>query len=297
MSDKLVRAIACDGMVKAVAVSTKDIVERARQIHKTLPVVTAALGRTLSAASMMGNMLKEKDASITINIKGEGPVGSIMVVSDSQGNVRGRVTNPFVDLPLRPDGKLDVGGAVGFPGQLTVIKDLNLKEPYVGTVPILSGEIAEDIALYFAESEQIPSAVALGVLVDVDQSVLAAGGYILQLMPGADEGLITRLEENVKKTGAVTDILRTGKTPRELLELVLDGFSPEFFPEEDIEYRCYCSRERVETVLMSIGADELEHMAEEDKSAEVTCQFCDIVYNFTKADLLQLAERVREKKK
>ena len=192
MSDQLIRAISKDGLVKAVAVSTRDLTERARQIHKTLPVATAALGRTLAAASMMGNALKEDGASVTLQIKGGGPLGTILAVSDNQGNVRGTVDNPAVDLPLRPDGKLDVGAAVGRDGTLTVIRDLNMKEPYVGSVGLLGGEIAEDLAAYFVESEQIPTACGLGVLVDRDQSVLTAGGYLIQLLPGAGEDTITQ---------------------------------------------------------------------------------------------------------
>ena len=194
MSDQLIRAISSDGRVKAVAVSTRDLTERARQIHKTLPVATAALGRALAAASMMGNALKEDGASVTLQIKGGGPLGTLLAVSDNQGNVRGTVDDPQVDLPLRPDGKLDVGAAVGQDGTLTVIRDLNMKEPYVGSVGLLGGEIAEDLAAYFVESEQIPTACGLGVLVDRDQSVLAAGGYLIQLLPGAGEDTIAKVE-------------------------------------------------------------------------------------------------------
>ena len=204
MSDKLVRAISKDGMVKAVAVSTRELTERARQIHKTLPVGTAALGRTLAAASMMGNALKSEGSSLTLQIKGDGPLGKILAVSDNEGNVRGTVDNPAVDIPLRSDGKLDVGGAVGMDGTLTVIRDLNMKEPYVGSVGLLGGEIAEDLAAYFVESEQIPTACGLGVLVDRDQSVLTAGGYLIQLLPGAGEDIITMVEGGIYAAGPVT---------------------------------------------------------------------------------------------
>lgn len=281
MQDQIIRAVACGGQVSAIAISSKNIVERARQIHTTLPVATAALGRSLSAASMMGHMLKMDGASLTLRINGGGPLGSITAVSDSSGNVRGLVRNPHIILPLRPDGKLDVGRAVGRCGELTVIKDLGLKEPYVGSVPILSGEIAEDITLYFAESEQIPTACALGVLVGVDQSVTAAGGYILQLMPGADESLIELLEGNVKKAGSATDILSLEASPELLLRAVLDDLEPRFFEPEQVQYRCYCSRQRVEQALISIGIDELEAMLEQDRKAEITCQFCDNVYSFS----------------
>ena len=211
--DKLVRAITSDGMVQAVAVSTRDLTERARNIHTTLPVGTAALGRALAAASMMGNALKEPDASLTLQIKGGGPLGTVLAVSDSMGNVRGYVQQPHVDLPLRPDGKLDVGSAVGFDGTLTVIKDLCMKEPYVGSVQLLGGEIAEDLAAYFVESEQIPTACALGVLVDRDQSVKVAGGYIIQLLPGAGEDIITMVEGGVLATGPVTKLLEENDDP------------------------------------------------------------------------------------
>ena len=221
--DRLVRAITTDGMVQAVAVSTRDLTERARNIHTTLPVATAALGRALAAASMMGNALKVEDASLTLQIKGGGPLGTVLTVSDAQGNVRGYVQQPHVNLPLRPDGKLDVGSAVGRDGSLTVIKDLNLKEPYVGTVPLVSGEIAEDITSYFAESEQIPTACALGVLVDVDQSVLCAGGYLIQLLPGADDAAISAIERGIEQVGPVTEALRGGLDARGLVEQVLSG--------------------------------------------------------------------------
>ena len=202
MSDQLIRAISKDGHIKATAVSTRALTERARQIHKALPVATAALGRTLAAVSMMGNALKEDGASVTLQIKGGGPLGTLLAVSDNQGNVRGTVDNPVVDLPLRPDGKLDVGAAVGHEGTLTVIRDLNMKEPYVGSVGLLGGEIAEDLAAYFVESEQIPTACGLGVLVDRDQSVLAAGGYLIQLLPGAGEDVIAKVEGSLSLVGS-----------------------------------------------------------------------------------------------
>ena len=214
--DKLVRAITAGGMVQAVAVSTRDLTERARNIQKSLPVATAALGRALAAASMMGNALKDPRASLTLQIRGGGPLGTILAVSDAAGNVRGYVQNPQTDLPLRPDGKLDVGGAVGSEGTLTVIKDLGMKEPYTGSVGLLGGEIAEDLAAYFVESEQIPTACALGVLVDRDQSVRAAGGYIIQLLPGAGEDVIARVEGGVMAAGPVTGLLERESSPEAL---------------------------------------------------------------------------------
>ena len=290
--DRLVRAITADGMVQAVAVTTRELTERARQIHRTLPVGTAALGRTLAAASMMGNALKDSGASVTLQIKGGGPLGMVLAVSDNEGNVRGYVTNPHVDLPLRPDGKLDVGAAVGGEGTLTVIKDLNMKEPYIGSVELLGGEIAEDVAAYFVESEQIPTACALGVLVDRDQSVKAAGGYIIQLLPGASEDVIGRVEGGVLAAGPVTRLLERDGDPEHLLQAVLSDFTLETLETTPIAYRCTCSRERVERALVSLGAQELRDMAAKQGGCELTCQFCDTVHTFTAAELQALAERL-----
>ena len=288
--DKLVRAITADGMVKAVAVSTRDLTERARNIHTTLPVATAALGRTLAAASMMGNALKDPKASLTLQIKGGGPLGTVLAVSDSEGNVRGYVQDPHVDIPLRPDGKLDVGGAVGLDGNLVVIKDLGMKEPYVGSVALLGGEIAEDLAAYFVESEQIPTACALGVLVNRDQSVKVAGGYIIQLLPGASEDIITMVEGGVLAAGPVTALLEQNDDPEALLRTVLSDFDVEILETTPIEYRCYCSRERVERALISLGREELEGILAEQGGCELTCQFCDTIHTFTGEQLQQLID-------
>ena len=294
MSDQLVRAITSDGMVKAVAVSTRDLTERARNIHKTLPVATAALGRTLAAASMLGNALKEQQGSVTLQIKGGGPLGSILAVSDCEGNVRGYVQNPQVDLPLRSDGKLNVGAAVGGNGTLTVMRDLGLKEPYIGSVELLSGEIAEDLAAYFVESEQIPTACALGVLVDRDQSVRAAGGYLIQLLPGAGEDVISRVEQGVLAAGQVTGLLDKNPDPETMLKTVLSDFDLEILETSPIEYRCYCSRERVTRALISLGADQLEKIIREQGGAELTCQFCDRVHRFTAQELQALVDGIRK---
>lgn len=283
--DQIVRVIAKDAPVKAMAITGRALVERARQIHKTLPVVTAALGRSLMACSMMGDQLKGEGASVTLRIKGDGPMGSLTTVSDAQGNVRGFVQNPAVVLPLKPDGKLDVGGAVG-KGTLTVIKDLEMKEPYVGMVPLQTGEIAEDVTAYFAVSEQIPTACALGVLVDKDQSVLRAGGYLIQLLPGASEEDIEKVEEGVAKLGAVTAaLMREGMDAETLLRQVLPGFELETLERHTVEYKCYCSRERVVKALVSLGPDELRALIEEQGKAELTCQFCDAVYEFSREEL------------
>ena len=285
MSDRLVRAISKDGVVKAVAVSTRDLTERARQIHKTLPVGTAALGRTLAAASMMGNALKSSGSSLTLQIKGDGPLGKILAVSDNEGNVRGTIDNPAVDIPLRSDGKLDVGTAVGMDGMLTVIRDLNMKEPYVGSVGLLGGEIAEDLAAYFVESEQIPTACGLGVLVDRDQSVLTAGGYLIQLLPGASDDVITMVEGGIYAAGPVTELLKEDDDPESLLRRVMSDFELEILETTPIEYRCYCSRERMEAALISLGPEELQKLIEEQGDAELTCRFCDNVQKFTKEQM------------
>lgn len=285
MADQIIRVLAKNAPVKASVITARDMVERARQIHRTLPVATAALGRTLMAASMMGNQLKEEDGSVTLRIKGDGPLGGITAVADSAGNARGYVVNPAVDLPLKGPAKLDVGSAVGRDGSLTVIKDLNLKEPYVGTVPLVSGEIAEDITSYFAESEQIPTACALGVLVDVDQSVLCAGGYLIQLLPGADDAAISAIERRIARVGPVTEALRGGLDARGLVEQVLSEFELEELSAEPVEYRCYCSRDRVTRALISMGREELEALIREQGRAELTCQFCDKVYHYTKEEL------------
>ena len=290
--DKLVRAITSDGMVQAVAVSTRELTERARQIHTTLPVATAALGRTLAAASMMGNALKDREGSVTIQIKGNGPLGTVLAVSDHLGNVRGYVQQPHVDLPLRSDGKLDVGTAVGHEGTLTVVKDLGMKEPYVGSVGLIGGEIAEDLAAYFVESEQIPTACALGVLVDRDQSVKAAGGYIIQLLPGAGEDVITKVEGGVMAAGAVTGLLEKADDPEIMLRTVLSDFDVEILETSPIAYKCYCSRERVERALISLGRHELEKLIEEQDGCELTCQFCDTIHRFSREDLEKLLEKM-----
>lgn len=285
MSDQLIRAISQDGLIKVSAVSTRDLTERARQIHKTLPVATAALGRLLAGASMMGNALKEEAASLTLQIKGGGPLGTLLAVSDHEGNVRGTVENPAVDIPLREDGKLDVGTAVGNQGTLTVIRDLRMKEPYVGSVGLLWGEIAEDIALYFVESEQIPTACGLGVLVDRDQSVLSAGGYLVQLLPGAGEETAERLEASLRTAGPVTELLKADPDPEALLRAALPGLALEVLEKRPIAYRCDCSRERMERALISLGREELRAMIDEQGSAELTCRFCDNVQRFSREEL------------
>ena len=275
-------------MVQAAAIYSRNLTERARQIHKTLPVATAALGRALAGASMMGNALKGQGASLTLQIKGGGPLGTVLAVSDSEGNVRGYVTNPQVELPLRADGKLDVGGAVGHEGTLTVIKDLHMKEPYVGTIDLLGGEVAEDIAGYFVESEQIPTACGLGVLVDRDQSVKSAGGYLIQLMPGATEDTIVKVEGGIMAAGPVSALLEQDPDPEHLLRAVMSDFDLKILETQPVSYKCYCSRERVERALISLGRKELEEMIREQGGCQLSCQFCDTAYDFSKEDLERL---------
>lgn len=286
--DHIIRMIAKDAPIKAMAISATGMVARAQKIHNTWPVATAALGRTLMAASLIGNTLKEKDGSVTIRINGGGPLGSILAVSDSYGNARGYVQAGQIELPLKEPGKLDVGTAVGKGGSLTVIKDLCLKEPYVGTVPLISGEIAEDITAYFADSEQIPTACALGVLVDRDYSVLTAGGYLIQLLPGAEDEVIKSIEEGIAALGAVTPALQSGMSAEEVLRKVLHQFELEMLETIPVEYRCYCSRERMKTALISIGKEELAAILAEQGRAELTCQFCDSVQVFEKEELAEL---------
>ena len=293
---KIIRGMTQDGTIKFAAIEGRDIVERARAIHNASPVVTAALGRTLLAASLLGNDLKDDGNSLTITVTGDGPIGKIIVVSDAHGNVRGRCTHPQVDLPLRKrDGKLDVSGVVGTVGTLTVVKDIGVGDPYIGQVALTSGEIAEDVTRDLAESEQIPSACALGVLVDRDYSVLAAGGYILSLMPGAGEALIAQLEKNLAELPAVTTMLHDGADMKQVICAALRGVEVKFLEEDAVEYRCFCSRERVETALISMGIEELERLRDERKDAEVTCQFCDQVYYFTPEQLDDMIRRLKEK--
>lgn len=287
--DHIIRMIARDAPIKAMAIQARDLVERARSIHKTLPVATAALGRTLMAASMIGQQLKEEDGSVTVRISGGGPLGNILAVSDSSGNVRGYVQNGQVELPLKGPAKLDVGRAVGTEGSLTIIKDLCMKDPYVGTVPLVSGEIAEDITAYFAESEQIPTACALGVLVDTDLTVAAAGGYLIQLLPGADDAVIDQIEAGIQRMGTVTQHLSKGMSIEELLRQVLGAFDLEVLETVPVEYRCYCSRERMRNALRSLGKKELLELISEQGRAELTCQFCDAVHIFEREELEALA--------
>lgn len=288
--DKIIRATAGDGFIKMAVIDARDTVERARAIHGLSPTASAALGRSLCAASLMGQAQKEEKATLTIRINGGGPLGSVVAVSDCGGNVRGYVDEPSVDLPLRSDGKLNVGGAVGRDGMLTVSRDLGLREPYIGSVELLSGEIAEDVTRYLTESEQVPSACALGVLVDTDLTIRAAGGFIVQLMPGAGMEMIEKLEDNIFMMDQLTTILDEDGV-EELFAQVLKGFEYHLVGEYPVEYRCYCSRERVEEAISCIEKDELLDMAAEGRDISVACQFCDAEYSFSPSELRALAEK------
>ncbi len=287
---KLVRTISHEGGVICLAVDSTDAIAKMEQFHKTSAVITAAEGRLLTAASIMGTLLKSKDDSITLRMEGNGPVGHLIAVSDGSGNVKGYMTNPVVELPLNEKGKLDVAGAVGNDGFLYVIRDMGMKEPYIGQVPIVSGEIAEDITSYYAVSEQIPTVCGLGVLVAEDLSVKAAGGFLVQLLPGATNEEIDMLEANIAKLKPVSQMIEEGMSPQEIAFQVLEGFEPELLDEYNMDYVCDCCRDRVERALMSIGKKELLEMAKEEKQIEVGCQFCDKKYIFTSHQLKELAK-------
>lgn len=285
--DKIIRTVTNDGFVKISVIVGKEMVEHARQIHSLSPVATAALGRTLMATSMLGNMLKEDDASVTVRINGGGAIGTVLAVSDKNGNARGYVQNPQIDLPLKADGKLDVGAAVGKNGQLSVSKDLGLKLPYIGSTELVSGEIAEDMAKYFAESEQVGTACGLGVLVDTDRSVASAGGYIVQLLPNADENVLDIIEKNIAEMRSVSDILLEG-SGKDLLNDVLKGLEHQILSESPVEYRCYCSQERVDRAIESMGIENLEEIAESSEDTEVLCHFCNKKYVFSPEDIRKI---------
>ncbi len=291
MNDYLVRGMTMDGLVKVVAIRSTEMVRRGAQLQKTTPNATAAFGRALTAASMMGNMQKVENGSMTLQIKGSGSIGGIVCVSDPVGNVRGYVYNPNVPLEEKHPGKLDVGATVGA-GTLTVIRDLQMKEPYVGSIELISGEIGDDVTAYFAQSEQTPTACALGVLVDRDMSVKVAGGYLIQLLPGATEETITAVENGIQRAGAVTAMLEQGMTPEDILGQVLGDLGVVFMETTEVAYKCYCSRERVTAALISLGRKELSEIAEEGKPFPVECQFCDEIYSFTPEDIEKILKKI-----
>ena len=284
---KLIRCISQDGTLVMMAADTTDMVEEAQRIHQTSAVTSAALGRLLTASSLMGSMLKGENESITLRLNGGGPAGSVIAVADSQGNARGYVMNSVVEIPLNAKGKLDVAGAVGTDGSLTVIKDLNMKEPYIGQTPIISGEIAEDITSYYAVSEQIPTVCALGVLVNPDLSIKAAGGFIIQLLPTAFDDTIDAVERCIKDIPSVTQMITNGLSPEDICHKVLSEFQLDVLDESHPVYECKCTRERVESALISTGVDSLKELAEDEKT-EVSCQFCDKKYVFTPAEIRNL---------
>ena len=292
MNDYIIRATAANDQIRAFAAVTTEMVETAREHHNTSPVATAALGRLLTAGAMMGSMMKGEKDVLTLQIKAGGPLQGITVTADSQGNVKGYVGNPDVCIPANSKGKLDVAGAVG-PGFLTVIKDMGLKEPYSGQVMLQTCEIAEDLTYYFATSEQVPSAVGLGVLMNKNITVRQAGGFIVQLMPFAEEEVISRLEQNVQKINSVTNLLEEGHTPESLLEKVLEGFDVQINEKMDTRFRCNCSKERVAKALISIGRKELNEMIQEGKPIEMNCHFCNTNYNFTVEELKEILRRCK----
>lgn len=287
---KIVRYITEDGSAFIIVADTTDVVAEAERIHKTSAVTTAALGRLLTAASMMGDMLKGKDDSITLRLAGGGPAGSIIAVSDSNGNARGYVQNPIVEIPLNDKGKLDVKGAVGTNGYLYVMKDIGLKEPYVGSTQIVSGEIAEDITNYFAVSEQTPSVCALGVLVNPDLSVKKAGGFIIQLLPGCPDSIIDKIEYAMNDIEPITVMLDKGMTPDEIAARAMNNINIEKLDEYDISYKCNCSKERVEAAIISTGMDTLQEMVDSGENAEVECHFCDKKYVFSPDEIKKLMQ-------
>lgn len=290
--DYMVRATAANGYIRAFAATTKDIVQKAATVHQTTPVVTAALGRLLTAGAMMGLMMKGDKDVMTLQINSDGPVGGLVVTADSHGNVKGYPNNSYVDIPLKRRGKLDVGGAVGR-GTLTVIKDLGLKEPYVGQVELVNGEIAEDITYYFASSEQVPSSVGLGVLVDTDYSVKQAGGFILQLLPGVPDEVIDALEAKLANVTSVTAMLEEGMTPEKIIETLLEGFDPDILMTYDLAFKCNCSRDRMAKALISIGEAELQSIIDDGIPAELKCHFCGSAYEFSIEELKEMLEAAK----
>lgn len=288
MKDYLIRGIDESGMIRVFVAKTTNMVEEARLTHNSSPTSTAAIGRALTAATIMGSMMKNENDAMTLKIEGNGPIGKILMTAKSDGSVKGYADHPEADVPSRQDGKLDVRGVVGTEGSLTVIMDLGLREPYIGQSEIISGEIAEDIAAYYAISEQQPSAVSLGVLVDTDISVRAAGGYIIQLLPGVSDEDITKIEETLGKIEPISTLIDMGLSPEEIMDRVLPGFNMEVLDKKEINYRCDCSREKMENVLKSIGKDEINNIIEEDGQAEIVCHFCNTKHNFSEEDLRKL---------
>lgn len=291
MEDYIVRMSAAEGYIRAFAACTRNTVNEARRRHNLSPVAAAALGRLLTGAGMMGAMLKNDEDILTVTIKGDGPLGGIVVTANNKVNVKGYVYQPIVDIPLKPNGKLDVSGAIG-QGSLTIIKDMGLKEPVSGQIPLVSGEIAEDLTYYFAKSEQTPSSVALGVLVDRDYSIKQAGGFIIQLMPGAPEAVIAQLEENIAKMDYITNLMEKGNSAEDIMHMVLGAMDLKIYEKTPINFFCDCNRKRVEKALISVGREELADMLEKDKKANLHCHFCNSEYDFNAEDLKEIMENL-----
>ena len=291
--DYMVRATAGNAQIRAFAATTRDLAEYGRKAHELSPIAAAALGRLMTGTVMMGTMMDSEDALITVRMDGDGPLKSVLATADNKGNVKGDVANPLVVMEPNSSGHLNVGGGIGA-GTLTVIRDMGLKEPYVGQIDLYSGEVAEDLTYYFTKSEQTPSSVGLGVLVERESlSVIAAGGFIVQLMPFASEETINRLEDNLGKFSSVTDILKAGKTPEDLLKIVLDGFDIEFTDKTDLNFYCNCDKDRVERALMLIGKNEIQEMIDDGKEVELGCQFCGKKYKFTVDELKEIKTKAR----
>ena len=292
MNDYIVRATAGNGSIRAFAATTRDLVQHAREVHHTSPVASAALGRMLTAAAMMGSMLKGDKDILTLQVRGEGPLQGIVVTSDSKAQVKGYVFNPGVEVPDLIPGKLNVSGAIG-PGHMSIIKDIGMREPYAGKIELVTGEIAEDLTYYFAQSEQTPSAIGLGVLVETDTSIRRAGGFIIQLLPDATDEMIDRLEKKLATIPYVSDLLDMGATPEDILHMILGDFDLKIMDKIPTTFYCNCTRERVEKALISIGKDELEKIIREDKKANLHCHFCSKEYDFNEEQLVALLEEAR----
>lgn len=290
MNDYMIRATAADGQIRAFAATTKEMVETAKNAHNTSPIATAALGRLMTAAAMMGSDLKGEGELLTLRIEGDGPNGGLLVTADGKGDVKGYAFNPDVMLPPNAQGKLDVGGSLGL-GVLSVIKDIGLKEPYVGQTQLITGEIAEDLTYYFATSEQVPSSVALGVLMNKDNTVRQAGGFIIQLLPGASDEIIDRLEAKLSRISSITSLLDAGKTPEEILTDILGEFGLEILKKMPVQFHCDCERSRVEKAIISIGRKEIQDMIDEGKEIEVNCQFCNKHYKFSVDELGEMLKK------
>ena len=290
MNDYMIRATAADGQIRAFAATTKEMVETAKNAHNTSPIATAALGRLMTAAAMVGSDLKGEGELLTLRIEGDGPIGGLLVTADGKGDVKGYAFNPDVMLPPNAQGKLDVGGSLGL-GVLSVIKDIGLKEPYVGQTQLITGEIAEDLTYYFATSEQVPSSVALGVLMNKDNTVRQAGGFIIQLLPGASDEIIDRLEAKLSVISSITSLLDAGKTPEEILTDILGEFGLEILKKMPVQFHCDCERSRVEKAIISIGRKEIQDMIDEGKEIEVNCQFCNKHYKFSVDELGEMLKK------